>query len=61
MTWRELANLIDNMPECNKDQEANVWDGGESGEFYPIHGFSPYDESEEPNSYNFYSVNICCD
>ena len=62
MTWRELADFINNdMPECNKNEQATVWDGGESGRFYPIHNISPFDYDEEPSDDNFYSVDIDAD
>lgn len=62
MTWQELADFInDEMPECNKDEEATVWDSGNSGNFYHILDISPYDTYESANEYNFYSIDINTD
>lgn len=63
MTWQELADFINNeMPECNRNQTANVWDASTNnpsgGQFIDIKDFSPYDEDEYPNVNNFYSLDI---
>lgn len=63
MTWQELADFINNeMPECNRNQTANVWDASmnnsSGGKWIDITDISPYDEAEYPNVNNFYSVVI---
>lgn len=63
MTWQELADFINNeMPECNRNQTANVWDAscGEptGGNWYEVKDISPYDADEQPNEHNFYSIDI---
>lgn len=59
MTWLELANFINNeMPECNKNEQATVWDGGDTGRWYPIHSITPIDMCEESSKDNYYSVDI---
>ena len=66
MTWQELADFINNeMPECNRNQDVTVWDAGyygyTGGKFTTIHTISPFDEYENPNGDNFYSMNINTD
>lgn len=62
MTWQGLADFINNeMPECNRNEEATVWDAGESGKFCYINDITPYDMYESSNEDNFYSVNINAD
>ena len=62
MTWQELADFINNeMPDCNRNEQASVRDGGESGRWYYIHSITPFDADEEPNADNYYSVNINAD
>ena len=63
MTWQELADFINNeMPECNRNQTANVLDvsmnNSSSGKWIDITDISPYDEDEYPNVNNFYSIVI---
>lgn len=59
MTWQELADFINNeMPKCNRYEEASVWDSGESGKYFNIYSITPYDSMEEPSKENFYSINI---
>lgn len=59
MTWRELANFINNkMPECNKDEEATVWDAENSCDFLPIISITPYDSSASPSEQNPYSIDF---
>ncbi len=58
MTWLELADFINHkMPECNKSEEANVWDAS-AGKFYPALSITSYDDIQEPCEENFYSVNV---
>lgn len=62
MTWQELADFINNeMPECNKNEQATVWNAGESGDFFNIICIDQYDADEEPSETNFYSININID
>lgn len=59
MTWKELADFINNkMPECNKNEEATVWDGGESGMFCYIKNISPFDSEAKHSEDNFYSIDV---
>ena len=59
MTWQELADFInDEMPECNKDEEATVWDADNSGDFLPIISVTPYDYIASPSELNPYSINL---
>ena len=62
MTWKELADFINNkMPECNKNEQATVWDSGEcseSGMFCYIKNISPFDSEAEPSEDNFYSIDV---
>lgn len=59
MTWRELAYFINNeMPECNKDEEATVWDAEHSCDFLPIISITPYDSSASPSELNPYSIDF---
>lgn len=62
MTWRELADFIKNeMPECNKDEAATVWNGGDEGKFFYIHSISPFDALAKPSENNYYSVDVNMD
>lgn len=59
MTWRELADFINNkMPECNKDEEATVWDAENSCDFLPIISITPYNGSASPSEENPYSIDF---
>lgn len=57
MTWRELENMIYDMPEVNKDQPVNIWDYATGMTWVGIE-FSAYDADESPNENNFYSLSI---
>ena len=59
MTWKQLADFINNqMPECNKNQKVMVWDS-KSGQFCYAHDVSPFDIDECANDNNFYSIDLC--
>lgn len=63
MTWQELADFINNeMPECNRNQTVCVWDASTNnpsgGGFIDVKSVSPYDEDEQPNVDNYYSLDI---
>ena len=58
LTWLELANFINHeMPECNRGEEASVWDAS-TGKFYPVTSITPYSDTQESCEENFYSVNV---
>ena len=59
MTWQELADFINNeMPDCNRNEQASVYDADNSMEFLPIIGVTPYDYSASPSELNPYSIDF---
>lgn len=58
LTWNDLAELIQKMPEVNKNQEVIVYDESCS-EGFQCRSLSSWDETDDvPSEHNFFTLNF---